>query len=95
MVVVYAFMISLWINYFIAKWTQRQNEMKITWDLHHFKKESVIRRDFHGDYIVDKISEKIVKKDFLAKWIKALIYDLSVVIGMGMILGLFTIYILI
>jgi hypothetical protein len=53
---IYAIFISIWSTYFLEKWNRRQNEMKVTWDLHHFKEEEQERKDFHGDYIVDKIS---------------------------------------
>jgi hypothetical protein len=50
--------ISLWSCWFVRTWQQKQNELKVTWDLHHLQDKQIERYEYEGKYIVDKISDK-------------------------------------
>ena len=60
--------------------------MKMTWDLNNFEEEEEERNDYHGDYIVDSISEKIVKKDYYPKWKKDIVKLILYVFGIVLII---------
>ena len=60
--------IAIWATYFNEKWKQRQNEMRIQWDLHHFESKVVQNSQYHGDNIVDENTEMIDTRDYFPVW---------------------------
>ena len=61
--------------------------MKVSWDLSHMKHTEKNRKDYHGDFIVDQITQNIIIKDF--RWYVKLIISPSYLLGIVLIFGLF------
>jgi len=52
-VTIYGCFVAIWSTYVLEKWKRRQQEMRITWDLHHFEQQERQRTEYTGDFIVD------------------------------------------
>ena len=40
----FGMIITVWSTVFLEKWKQKQNEMKVAWDLHHFEETKSVRK---------------------------------------------------
>jgi len=60
--------------------------------LHHFEETKTVRKEYHGDLIVNQNSEEIVLQDFYPTIYRRLVTELPLlVLAIAMIGGLFTI----
>ena len=63
--------LSIWGTVFIEKWKQRQSEMAHFWDMSSIGVEQAIpRAAYKGVDIIDRVTNKVRKKDFTSSWKK-------------------------
>ena len=87
---IFGLLLSMWGVIFIQRWNQRQNDMRVTWDLHHFESKDHLNLHYHGDNIVDENADKIVTQDYFRTWKRRLFSDGPLIIlAMFMLIGQF------
>ena len=87
---IYGICVAIWATIFLEKWKQRQNEMKIMWDLYHFKRDNLISNEYHGDHVVDDNTEMITKVDYYPMWKKRLFTDFPLILTALIFIGVNT-----
>jgi len=65
--------------------------MIVAWDLQHFEDTMKMRKEYHGDLIVNQDTEEIMKQDFFPTIYRRLMTELPLLfLAIAMIGGLFT-----
>ena len=79
LVPIYAFLICIWVTFVFKKWEQRENEHVKIWNTENFKENELPRLDYNGNYVIDPISKKIIKKNKFSTLKRRLITEIPLI----------------